>query len=886
MDFLLYLGKFLLLTVLSEYLRPKTQNDKPAAAGLKDLNFPTADPTRPHQWLMGRRLVDNANLFATFDFEAAERTKTIRTGIIRRETIVTGHDYFVSAAMVLCGGTGAKLRRIWAGTDRLVWEGSMESGNTIPLNIEWTEQGQTDAPRGFKGFLEFYSGPSAAGQTYFSPYLLSKRGPGNVPAWNHLTYIVLRGLGDATSTNSVLSGLSGALGFGSVGASSDALLSAIERALSIGSSVHQGMWIGTSTQVEQLRFEVERMPTAISTGLGANPAGSFWTVDGDANPAYAIAEVMTDVHYGAGIAPEELDAPSFHRAAQALFMESHGTSQLWDSQRVSGEVVLELCRQIGAILQPDPLTGLHTLRLLRGTDEPVLVLNDDNIQRLSQFSQNSMDEATNSMALNYASRDEKFELRPVDVLDDAAIEIAGKVIPGTASYAGITNATLANIIATRDLRTVSSPLATARLSAIVPKRQRFLPGDAVLLSSEKNGVVSLRMRVTSARYSKPGESLCELELVEDVFRSGEAIFSPPTAVAGTSTVAPGVVAWSDYSRQAPYPLSPSPTEPHAMFTAGAPDLNPERATGYRLGFFDDAAIRDSSTVAWNDEQTGFAARGTLSLALGWLQTGVVQMSCGAGDAYTIGRNAGKPVLAYAGEELLLVSATASGYLATVTILERGIYGTMPDAHYAGERLVLAYDMVIDPATLVTGPSTYGTNWLMTARASRVRAQTIGRGGLGAFDTLTNDAVVAAGLNISANVIAPYGPGDVRVDGENPTRSQQAGITPLGATVAGVYPTLASRAFTFTGRNRLRTDKYQGYLTGTGMEPGATAYVTVESKPWPSNADFVQHGSIEATSGGCALPVLPAGLRLVQAMLTINSPTGGSRTWPFAWFKQA
>jgi hypothetical protein len=871
MDFLLYLGKFLLLTVLSEYLRPKAQRDKPAAAGLKDINFPTADPTRPHQWLMGRRLIDNANLFGTFDFESSERTKSIRTGLIRRETVVTGHDYYVSAAMVLCGGTGAKLRRIWAGKDRLVWEGSLESGYTLPISIEWTEEGQTDAPRGFKGFLEFYSGPSAVtGQPVTSAYLLEKRGAGNVPAWKHLTYIVLRGTGPDSGT-----------------VVNSALAQTVLRALAYGSLSHHGMWIGTSTQVEQLRFEVERMPTAVSTGLGNNPEGVFWSVDGDANPAYALAEVLTDVHYGAGIAPEEIDAPSFHRAAKVLWTERHGTSQLWDSQRVSGEVVLELCRQIGGILQPDPLTGLHTLRLLRGTDEPVLVLNDDNIQRLAQFSQNSMDEATNSMALNYASRDEKFELRPVDVLDDAAIEIAGKVIPGTASYAGITNASLANIIATRDLRSVSSPLATARLSAIVPKRQRFLPGDAVVLSSVKNGIISLRMRVTSARYSKPGESLCELELVEDVFRSGEAIFSPPTAVAGTSPSAPSEAGWSDYTRLAPYPLTDTPQEPHMMFVAGAPLFNPERATGYRLGYFDDATTRDSTTVAWSETRTAFAARGTLAQPLAQLQTGAISMNVSTGDAYTISRNSGAEVMAYIGEELLRVSATVAGTVATVTILERGVYGTMPEASLAGQYLVLVYDKVIDPAPLVVGASEYGTDWVATARASRVRTQTIGRGGLGPFDTVSQvfDPTVPAGVNIRADLLDPYGPGNVLVDGTAPARCAQFGITPGGASTS-TFPTLAGAALTFAGRNRLRTDTWQGYLTGTGLEPGATASVNVQSRPWPAAGDFVLHASLDATSGSCTLPTLPAGQRFVQASITIDSPTGGTRSWCWGWFKAA
>lgn len=866
MDFLLYLAKFLFFTLLSEYLRPKVQREKPAAAGLKDLNFPTVDQTRPHQWLMGTQLVDNPNLFATFDFQSQERTKRVRTGLIRRETIVVGHDYYVGFAMVLCGGSGARLRRIWAG-DRLIWEGNITSGTRVPVNIEWFEEGQPDAPRGFKGIVEFYSGPSSPTFTPRSNYLIDKRGTDNVPNWKHVTYVVLRGLRDSDVTS----------GF---------IPSALVQALTAG-GIKRGMWIGTSTQVEHLKFELERMPSAASTGIGA-PAdgGNYWAIGQDANPAYAIAEVMTDTKYCAGIAVEELDAASFHRAAKVLFEENHGTSQLWDSQRSSGEVVLELCRQIGGVIQPDPLTGLHTMRLLRAADEPVLTLNDDNIKVLSQFSQNSMDEATNSLALTYADRSDKFKRKPVEVLDDAAIEIAGKVIPGTASYAGITNGDLANIVATRDLRSLSSPLATARLTAIVPKRQRFLPGDVVLLSSMKNGITGLRMRVTSARYSKPGEALCELELIEDVFRSGEAVFSAPQPVPGATAVAPGPIGWADYVRVAPYPLTEE-SEPRMLFLAGAPLTNPERATSYRLGYFDDSATRDTSTVAWSERNYGFAARVQATTAIGQSQTGTFTMSTSTSDAYTIGRAAGREVLASFGPELLRVRATVSGTVASVVIVERGVYGSMPSEVGVGNTLILMYDYAIDSAPLVVQPHpSFGSLGIgVVAQASIVRAQTIGPAGLGPFNGAMDSGTVAVGMQVPLSVFEPYGPGNVRVGGVEPARFDSANW-PIADEVVATYPVSNATTFSFTGRNRKRADLWEGYNSGTGLEPGSTVSVAFASRPYPSAdvSTYTSHGGFNSTSG--ALPVMPAGQRLVCASVTITSPTAGSKSWAFYWVKPA
>lgn len=828
LDFLLYIGRFLIFTALSELLRPKNRMRNPAL-GLKDLDFPTADPTRPVQWLIGKRLIDNANLFATFDFRGVERSKKVKTGLFSRDRIPLPPEYYVSAGMVLCGGSGARLREIWVG-DRLAWTGDAATGSQIPISVSWTDDGQEDAPRGIKGVIEFFSGSSTP-----SAYLEAKRGAGNVPAWKHLTYVVLRGSDGA------------------------------------------GAWIGTSRQVEHLKFVVERMPTAESTGLGA-PAdgGSYWKVNEDANLAYAAAEVMTSPDYGAGIGPEQLDPASFHETARTLFYENHGTSQLWDSQRASGDVVLELCRQGGMILVPDPVAGLHKLKVLRAADEPVLVLDHTNIKSIDAFERTAMDEAVNAVAVQYTDRTQKWKQFPAEAHDRAAIEVAGQVIPSTQSYAGLMSQSIAGVIAIRDLRAISSPLATARVQAIVPKRQRFMPGDAVLFTSPEHGVTSLRMRVTSARYSRPGEALCELELVEDVFRSGEAVYSVPAPVGGGvgSIPAPGVV-HAGYSADlihAPYALIGEDAD-RGLFYASAPDTT---TTAYDLAWYDS----DPAQLLYHPRSNiGFAAIGTLAEAMpDIVSPASVVVNITAANAATLRRFGSQPMYCMLTDPLgnqeaiyaTGVSVNAAGTQATLTGISRGVWDTVPYAQNAGAYVVMLCDYAVDVAPMKT---------TVTAEAGKVALS---------LDGQTELHAVAYGKNMRGTASAGNPASLSFADGwssdsDPPGYGVRAALpyTPGAVKLGGVYGSSARAAapnvtssggvltVSWSPRNRLAGGMAEWGATGAmAGEPGTSTTLMLQT--W--NGSYWVAASTKTVPDGTATTTMavPAGTKPLPLRLTVYS----------------
>jgi hypothetical protein len=854
MQFFLFLVKFLAATLLSEIFSPKIKAARNAVGGLKDLSFPTVDPTRPHQWLIGKRLIDNANIFGTFDYQGVERSRRERTGFISHTDIPLPPHYYVSAGMILCGGTGARLREVWVG-DRLAWTGNAASGTSVPINISWAEDGREDYERGIRGILDFHSGSTTP-----NSYLVSKRGAGNVPTWRHLTYAVLRGAGESTVS---IPGLGFTL-----------------------YTSRNGAWIGTSKVVEHLKFVVERVPTAASTGIGApTDGGSYWTADGEANPAYAAVEIMTSLQYGAGIDPLTLDAAAVHAAAKALTAEGHGTAQLWDNQRVSGDVVLELCRQAALILQPDPLTGLHKLRALRDTDTPVLVLDDDNIKRIDSFTRSAMDEAPNTLSLEYTSRTEKWLPRPVEVQDLAAIEVAGQVITGTASYAGITNAALAGVLAMRDLRAISAPLAIARLTAIVPKRQKFLPGDAVVLSSSKHGVTSLQMRITSARYSRPGEALCELEMIEDVFRSGEAVYSVPAPVLpSTSTNAPAVVgsgaggAGSMAIICAPFALTQDEAD-HGLFFAFAPDA---ATTGYDLAWY----AGDAAQAGYDPRRNiGFAAKGTLVGTVPDIAAvGSITVAVTAANAATLARYGSQSLYFYIDYEMMQansVSLNAAGTQATLSGITRGIWDTVPYAHAMNPTfptqaadVVMLCDYVIDQARLQTiayaeaGKVVFSVDGQVELNAVSFGRNYRGTAGPSSAASFGQDWGASSSPPGYVRAPLPYSPGAVMLAGVYGS-STQAGAPGVAATSGTLKATWNPRSKAGGGLSPWDT------ATAPAVDPALSTSVmlqTFNGSYWTTVASY----GLAAGTNQVQLPA-PAGTKPLAIRCTVYAykPVSGS-----------
>jgi hypothetical protein len=866
MDFLSYLLQFFLSQLLAELFRPKPKISRPAAVGLKELASPTADENRCLPWLIGRAKQDAPNLTGTFDYFANPRSKNIRNGLGSSYSQPLGYDYYLGMSMTLCAGSGVRLREIWAGTgdDAVkIWSGNVTTGGTISLNYRKYDKSDNDHdyPMGFQGVVEFYSG-----HTTPSPYLVAKQGAGNVPSWPHATYVVLR-----------------------------------------GASTSSGMWVGTTGQMLPLSFVIERFPDAATYNPAgvSQPVGALNNNGTDANAAYVIAELLTDATFWAGEHPDFVDMTAFGQAALGCSTDGHYIGTLIDTQRTTGDVVLEFCRQIGGVLQPDPVTGQHALRLIRAGDTPVLALDDSNVVEVASFSRNSVDEATNQLSGSYLDR-VVWQKRPLTTQQDlAAIKTAGSIIAGTAEYSSITDPSMGAKLLARDLRALSSPLAKARLTAIVEKRQRFLPGDLVTWTNSRLGIAGLGMRVTSARYTKPGENQCELELVEDVFGGGQNVYAAPLPVShGPENVgsepppsAPPAAISSmldgTFITSAPYALTGDNAD-HGLAMCFPPSSD---ARTYDINWY----VNSDPTVLYQAERKNinFSVYGTLAIALSASGTPAsITLNVNAANAAALARVQSRSVFVSIGfhnstlgtSEMLQVGSftlTSGGTQCVLAGITRGIWDTWPREFAVNTPVYIWLDFQVDEIPLAT--NIYSTSLTLVEKYSGQSAvglksmahNILGDSPLsGAVDLIRgSDGFSSGGLSYARSAY-PYGPGNIKLNGV------LGGSLSTPATGVSVPSGGGPVTVAFNPRNRMARG-LSPWATGDGLaEPNVVHEVSMyrfNGTGWDFLTAVV--AGVGATSATLTFPSGIPRPAKVRIDITAQRPSGSTfiASAPQSWY---
>ena len=217
---------------------------------------------------------------------------------------------------------------------------------------------------------------------------------------------------------------------------------------------------------------------------------------GDMNPSHIIRECLTDTTWGMGYAVADMNDASFTAAADTLFSEGLGLSLIWDKQMPIEDFIKEILRHIDATLYVSRTTGLFTLKLIRADYNvgTLLALNESNIERVESFNRRGFDELYNSVTVKYVDSGTGRDAS-IEVQDIAQIQMQGALINTTMNYPGVTHGSLAARLAARDLRAMSTPLATCTIYASIVAADLIIGGvfkfswsdygetDVVLLAS-------------------------------------------------------------------------------------------------------------------------------------------------------------------------------------------------------------------------------------------------------------------------------------------------------------------------------------------------------------------------------------------------------------------
>jgi hypothetical protein len=245
----------------------------------------------------------------------------------------------------------------------------------------------------------------------------------------------------------------------------------------------------------------------------------------DINPIHFIRECHTDRIWG-GRYPDTKMGSSYDAAADTIYDEGLGVSFLFTEEIRWKEIIEEVARHIDAIPYQDPDTGLMEIKLIRDDyDIETLPVLDPSNSDLEQINNPFDNEVFNKVIVEFWN----YETGKDDVVtlsDPAAIDMVGFINPKTYKYSGITNKTVAMMVAERDFARSNRPFYQGRV-----KTNRSVanlkPGSVFKLRSPEDGITEIICRVTKRQESGLLNGDIRIEFGEDIFSKVYSTFSRP-----------------------------------------------------------------------------------------------------------------------------------------------------------------------------------------------------------------------------------------------------------------------------------------------------------------------------------------------------------------------
>lgn len=479
-EFFTLLILFVITFVLSELLKPKPKIENARPAGLGDFKFPTATEGRPVPIIWGTVRQDGPNVVWYGDLRSVPITEKVKTGLFSSKKITKGYRYYLGVQAALCrGGTTpvGEILRIWVG-DKLLWSGSVTAdGTAIDINQPAFFGGDDQGQGGMVGTFRFHSGSMS--QTA-NAYLSAGRQvvSGATPKYTGTCYVVW-----------------------------------------------EGGYLGNSENIKQWAFELRRIPNGLGLGTPSVNGGN------DANPMNVIFEILTNTEWGLGQPSADIDTTDFTNAANTLRTEGNGFSLLLDSKIEAQELLKQVEQQIDGVVFMDRTTGKWRINLARGgyTLSTKRAINNANILEVRNYSRGAWADTTNNVLIKFNNRALEYKETYAGAQDMANVKTQGnRIVSVEAFYPGVKDATLANVIAWRYLRTLSYPLVRAE---VVTNRVLWdhNVGDVVRWTNTELGFTDLPMRITKIDLGKIEEGQITVTLVQDIFVFDVGVFAAPGA---------------------------------------------------------------------------------------------------------------------------------------------------------------------------------------------------------------------------------------------------------------------------------------------------------------------------------------------------------------------
>lgn len=458
---LLFIGT----TVLNELLKPRTTAK---ASGLGDFQAPTADASRMIPVIFGTVKLTAPNVVWYGDLKTVAIKKGGVFGIPIRQSTV-GYKYWLGMQLSLCHGPIDEFIALHAGTapdDMRVFPITVTpDADKVHLSIDAEKLfgGEEDAGAegGLKGIVILYKGTMGQPVNLY----LKDHIDNYFPTYAGLCYAAL-----------------------------------------------EQVYLGMNSYLKNWSFEVRRTPDALVLGGGRE------NILGDANPANIIYETMINKIWGLGRPAGTINKQSFIVAGNTLATELFGLSMQIDSETQADTFLTDVLKHIDAVLYTDPQTGLWTLKLIRAD----YILNElpefgpADVLGEPDFSRPSWTELLNQVFVEYIDRLQNYKPVPVKQDELANWTTQGDIIGTTFTLHGISNNTLAQKIAARELKVASYPLGQLHIK-LNRKAWQLRVGSPFKFSWPLFGIEGMVCRVGEINYGALEKGEIEVSAVEDIF---------------------------------------------------------------------------------------------------------------------------------------------------------------------------------------------------------------------------------------------------------------------------------------------------------------------------------------------------------------------------------
>lgn len=244
------------------------------------------------------------------------------------------------------------------------------------------------------------------------------------------------------------------------------------------------------------------------------------------NPVNIIWNMLTSNggvdEYGAQFDTDDIDEDTFYTSAKTLYDEGFGLNMLLDSGTSTRDFIEDIMRYIDGVLFQDPFTGLIKLRLFRGGYDVADLASFDtsNIVKMNSFARAGHADLINQVAVKWTSiqvRNGDLEKEKVVYRNNLAERnIQDRVVSETIDFTGIAYKWLATVVADRELRQLSFPLAALEFEA-TRGALGVLPGDIIKVSWPDYDLSNMVCRVTQVEYGTLTDNKCIITAVEDIY---------------------------------------------------------------------------------------------------------------------------------------------------------------------------------------------------------------------------------------------------------------------------------------------------------------------------------------------------------------------------------